>query len=94
MQAARKSFELTVARITWLCRRSKFGGFMGVQCSSCKVTANILVAPSWTCVCGERNVIVPNLRKMPYEKPDLGPTSQDIHVGFMKADDARLGAEE
>lgn len=91
MRATKKSFTLSVDRIVWLCRRSKFVGFMGVKCPECGVTANIVVAPAWTCVCGERNVVSPNWRKLPYESPDLGPTSHDIHVGFMNAEDARFG---
>lgn len=91
MQAAKKSFKLSIDRIAWLCRRSKFDGFMGVQCPECKVTANVVVAPTWTCVCGDRNFVSREMKKLPYDKPDLGPTSNDIHIGFMNADDARNG---
>ncbi len=91
MQATRKSFNLSIDQIAWLCRRSKFDGFMGAQCAACKLTANLVVTQVWNCVCGHRNVRLSKERKLPYEKPDLGPTSHDIHIGLMNADDARNG---
>lgn len=91
MQVTKKSLKLSIEQITWLCRRSKFEGFMGAQCGGCRKTVNLVMTACWTCICGHRNVLLTKERKLPYEKPDLGPTSNEIHLGLMNADDARLG---
>jgi hypothetical protein len=67
---------------------AKYGnrGFVGVQCSQCRIQANIPVSYfwslSWTCACETENPCNedPGSWKSPWDTPGIGPSRELINL--------------
>jgi hypothetical protein len=91
----KEDFDITVEQIADAVAQWKdFPGFAGETCEVCHRTANLINRPMWICVCHAVNWQSFNGTPMLHDKPDLGPTKEEIEAGVEWGTNTKARLEE